>query len=386
MPLLTRLYGSESFGIFAVYYSIANIAGIPSNLRFDLTIPIAENDEESAVLSSLSFVLALITGLLVGMIFFIPAARDLFKTMPQGYMVWILTSVSIVLIGWIQVFAQRLMRNGRLKYLSARHIVERLGFVIFALIAFNFGLSLTGLIWAQTLALFLSLLAIVFGARWKFQFSLKQTLIVMKKYGDFPRKNVASTALQLLTSQLPMIIYSRFFSASELGYLSLSQRLIDTPNSLIMSSLNVVYYRRLLVATRTHYQRIFLRSVSLGILAFGLPCLLAAVVAGPVFTWLFGVNWLPSSVFFVALLPLAFTRLMYSIHQSYLLIMRKLSVDLYLSGALFAAQLLGIFVGVHYSSQLLTPVLVSSNLAALVFGLGLIIIFKVVRSESSKES
>ena len=47
LPVLTRLYSPEDFGILAVYTSILSIVGAIACLRFDIAVPISERDDEA---------------------------------------------------------------------------------------------------------------------------------------------------------------------------------------------------------------------------------------------------------------------------------------------------------------------------------------------------
>lgn len=373
MPLLARLYGSESFGIFAVYYSLANLIGIPSNLRLELAVPIADGEKDADNVSTLAAISAVcVSGVFaIGFLFAWP--RSLFSTVPQGYTIWALTAVSIFVVGISQVFIQRCIRQGRLRTLSIRPVIERLGFVTFAFAAFRMHNTETGLIWAQMLA-FVAAFICTLGAWWIPSVSFA----TIGKYLDFPKKNLPSTFLQLASSQIPMLVYARYFTATELGFLSLAQRLIDSPISLLSGSLLVVYYRRLLLADRGQFRRIFIRTVSLGALVLLPPCLIAGVFADPILNLLFGVKWAGSHPFFVVLLPLAFSKMLFTIHQSFFIVLRRLTAELHLSIALFGAQFIGILAGLALGLPLLFVSGLSAAVMAMVYLAGLLIIYRIL--------
>ncbi|MGZ3723284.1 MAG: oligosaccharide flippase family protein [Bdellovibrionales bacterium] len=380
VPLLARLYGSESFGIFAVYYSLSNLIGVPSNLRFEFAIPIAEGEEDAGHISTLSLGIAFVVAVIFATVFLFAWPRTFFAAMPEGYTAWLLTAVSILLIGSTQVFVQRSIRLGRLRNMSIRPIVERLGFVTFALLSYRLNLISTGLIWAQTLALFASMISVFVGVPWSVRFSKERLSGIIKKYSDFPKKNLLSTFLQLISTQAPMLIYNHYFSVAELGFLSIAQRLTDAPIALLSSSISVVYYRRLLLAKRDQFRRIFVRTVTLGALVLGPPCLIAGIFADPILNQLFGAKWDASHIFFIVLLPLAFSKMLLAIHQSFFIILRKLGTELYLSVALFSAQVFGIFLGLAFWNNLVFVSALTANMTALVYLVGLLIIYRLTKN------
>ncbi len=378
MPLLARVYGSEPFGIFAVYFAISNLIGTPSNLRFELAIPIAKNESEAAAVSTLALLLTLAISLLFAIVFFFEWPRHFFVVIPSGYSVWCLTAVSVLLLGLTQIFVQRCIRLGRLRSMSLRPIVERVGFVLFAIGAFNFNFEATGLIWAQTLALAVSLLTIVMGAMWTPQRAgIKE---VFRKFSDFPRKNLPSTFLQQASAQLPMLVFARFFSPQELGYLSMAQRLTDAPVSLLSGSVSVVYYRRILQAARESYRSIFMRTLILGALTLGVPCLLAGIFADPILDFLFGPKWEPSHIFFVLLLPMAFFKMLYWVHNSYFFVLRRLGPELVLSIALLSVQVIGVALGLTVWHSLSAVIALTANAMAVVYFAGLIALYRITKA------
>ena len=55
-PLLTRLYSSEDFGLLSVYTSLLALIGVISSLRYELAIPLLEDDGEAAKVAVLSLI------------------------------------------------------------------------------------------------------------------------------------------------------------------------------------------------------------------------------------------------------------------------------------------------------------------------------------------
>ena len=55
-PLLTRLYSSEDFGFLSVYTSLLALIGVISSLRYELAIPLLEDDGEAAKVAVLSLI------------------------------------------------------------------------------------------------------------------------------------------------------------------------------------------------------------------------------------------------------------------------------------------------------------------------------------------
>jgi len=104
-PLLTRLYSPEDFGLLAVYASMLALIGVISSLRYELAIPLPEDDGEAANVAALSLILvglsALLTGALVWQLG--PAIADLLGVPALAGYLWLLP-VAVLLSGAYQVF------------------------------------------------------------------------------------------------------------------------------------------------------------------------------------------------------------------------------------------------------------------------------------------
>ena len=67
-PLLTRLYSPEDFGLLAVYASVLALIGVISSLRYELAVPLPEDDVEAANVATLSLILVGLSALLTGVL------------------------------------------------------------------------------------------------------------------------------------------------------------------------------------------------------------------------------------------------------------------------------------------------------------------------------
>ena len=67
-PLLTRLYSSEDFGLLSVYTSLLALIGVISSLRYELAIPLPEDDGEAVNVAVLSLIFVGVNTLLTSIL------------------------------------------------------------------------------------------------------------------------------------------------------------------------------------------------------------------------------------------------------------------------------------------------------------------------------
>ena len=66
-PILTRLYAPEDFGVLAVYSSILGILSVIASWRYELAIPLPEQDEDAVNLVALSLGIVVLMSMVVGL-------------------------------------------------------------------------------------------------------------------------------------------------------------------------------------------------------------------------------------------------------------------------------------------------------------------------------
>ncbi len=385
MPFLTRLYPATSFGYFAIYVAISGIAGSLSTLRFEYSVATADNENEASLLASFAIasigLVTVISSLGIALIYFF----HVLSAAPQSLTFWSETLISIALSGLLQVFTQVNFRQGTLSVISIRHIIDRSTVIVFSFVFAHLHFEQEGLILAHVLGLFVSVLVLWRASKLRLRNSLidAPAKAVLKKYRDFPLKNLPSAALTLSTSQLPPVLYSIFYSAHDIGYLSLAQRLLDSPTSIIGSSLGAVYYRRMLQSEPGIHLRVLWRTLVWSVLVFSIPLVIAFVFAQPLIERLFGAAWSDSAFYLRALIPFSFVRLVFLVQQSLYVVIRRLDLDLMVSSALFFMQLLGLGLGIYLARPLLFPVHLSASLSCFAYLAGIALLFLQVRKSSS---
>ena len=67
LPLLTRLYSPEDFALLAVYVAIIGIATVVSCLRYNIAIPLPEDDADGMALLAVALIAAIVVSALLAL-------------------------------------------------------------------------------------------------------------------------------------------------------------------------------------------------------------------------------------------------------------------------------------------------------------------------------
>jgi len=379
MPILTRWYPVEAFGTFAVFWSLSTIIGLFSTLRLEVALPIVKSDRELREVAQVSLWFAVLFAMAFLLVWYMTPLPGLLK-IPFDPRFGFYVAACAVFNAILQIQNQLAIKLGNMQALSLRNVIEKVIAVGGSLLLAH--MPMQGLILAQFCGVLNAALYLVAKnsphATLNFLVSPVTVARVVSTYRDYPAKHAPATVFNVLSTQLPPVLFASFFSVQALGLYSLAQRLIDAPNAILNSALSVIYYKRVLSAPKNELRRIFLRMLrwlGLGMIA---PIVLLCLFAGPLLEVIFGEQWRDSAIFLVLLLPLLYFRVLYTVGQTLLLALRKLTEDLWVSCAVFAGAVGGLMGGYAVIGSLEGTVAVASALTAVAYLYGLTLIYKNV--------
>ena len=389
MPVLARLYSIEAFGLFAVFFSFATLAAAFSTLRLEMAIPICKSDDEARKIANSALAAVCGNSLLLTLIFFFVASRGVLKVGLEHVSFLVFAGfLATAFLGLIQILFQLNVRTNNLNVLSLRYIFDRIGVVTLACLIYK-SFPLYGLIIAQLVGQVISILTIYWGNIWKpwqIKIAINQMREVFRDYRDFPTRSLPSWMGQLATANATPFLFSMYFPPYELGLYSLAQRLNDAPNTIIQSSLAMIYYRRILEAAKKDRRRLYLLVIKVLVPIVLLGLVLVVPFAKEIFSVLFGKKWEAASLFLLALLPLSIGRVFYFVLQPWMYVLRRLDIELMVSVAALIAYATAMFFGLMYARHLALVVFMASSGVGLVYLVAVSYLYRLVSKSSKTES
>ena len=305
LPLITRLYGPEAFGMFNVFMSIVAVIASIATLAYASSIVLPKRNVMAYQLLKISVFLTCIISIATG--FLITAFKEPVVTLLHleaiAAFLWLIPVV-VFLAAMIQSFEQWNVRNKRYKSLSIAVIVlaafmgvSRTGMGFLVPTAFT--LIILGVI-AQSLQLFV----LYRSARYdimpvrKFRDSAYRRHVaviksVAKRYRDFPRYRAPQLFLNTIARATPLLLLASVFGSAVAGFYAIAQSVLHLPVTLISQSVGKVFLQR--ISTQAHSNKpirpLILRAttalVLLGVVPFGV-----IMAAGPwLFGFVFGMDW-----------------------------------------------------------------------------------------------
>jgi O-antigen/teichoic acid export membrane protein len=294
-PILTRLYGPESFGILATFASILALLNVVSSLRYELAIAVPDDDEDAITLVWLCFLMVAIstglTALGVGLL-----GNNLVSWLHQPSLkplLWLLP-VGVLLTGIYQPLTYWTIRNKQFGLLAQAKFSQNFLGVATNLVAAPLGTIglLLGQIVMQSAGLVTILQkSITIFSRGPNLFCAGY-LKTLKRYSHFAIYSSPAGLVNMAGNQLPYLIFASAFGPEDLGQLAIAQRLLLLPAGLIGDSVSQVFLGKASECIRFGTLNRLVKTTGIKLLACGLLIsLVMSIVVAPFATYILGNQW-----------------------------------------------------------------------------------------------
>lgn len=313
IPILTRLYSPEDFGVLAIYTSSLSMLLALSSMRYEWAIPIAKDEE------SVAHLLILCLFILIGFTFLVGFAIWLAqgKIRQWGYLspiqpYLLLLPIGILGAGIYQILNAWAVRERDFTALAKTKIRQSLtGSVIQLVLGFSkqgpLGLLLGNLL-SQTVGS--ETLAVILWRKNKpilRKIKMAGIRYVAYYYYKFPLFSTGSNFLNMAGLQLMPILLASFYGPNVAGWFALSQQILGIPKTLIGNAVAQTFWGEasyLIKVDPKGLQSLF-NYLTKKLMFFCLLILLIGNVSPLVFGWAFGgERWEMAGMYALYLMPM----------------------------------------------------------------------------------
>lgn len=315
LPILTRLYTPEDYSVLGVYVAIVAILAVISCLRFDIAIPIPENENDGKALLLLSFLSNTIFSIILYAVLFIsyPYIQH-YKIIDQlSYWIWLIP-LGVFVSGFYSALQFWATRHKRFKDIAKTRMTQAISGNAASLAGGMFSVGFGGLIVGQFLNFS--------GGLFKLAVSAKKDLAAIKssplkatfvKFSNFPKFSTLEALANTSAIYLPLIVVSFFIIGPEVGYLILAMKILGIPMGLLGSSFAQVYISN----APAYYAKneLYLYSITIIKKIFKLiiiPFIGLAVVSPFIFGYVLGDQWKDLGEYIVWMIPWYFMQMLVS--------------------------------------------------------------------------
>jgi len=301
-PILTRLYDPTAMGMLGLFVSYVGLASTAGTLRYEVAIVAAPDEKDSIALTKVSLIIAVVMAIFFGIIFDLLRRNALFgfEVFPRWTFLLIILGILGVVWGFtLRFYAIRQMAFGIIGRFTFAQAMFRVLFPIFLS-----PLGKIGLFIGEALGRFagLSVLRKIFPR----SRSPWLHLPVLFRYKKYPLVLLPSAMLNTLALMGAVPVFSQVFGVTTAGHLTLAQRVLGLPVSLIGSAVSDVFYGKAAEIIRSDVKKIspfFLKTfLGLGILAVLLG-IGVWLLAPSVSVFLFGSDWQQAGIYMKIMAP-----------------------------------------------------------------------------------
>jgi O-antigen/teichoic acid export membrane protein len=382
MPIVTRLYAPDAFGLFQLYGSIVMPISVFVTMGYSSSIVLPQHDRVAANMLCVSLVSTVfITFLTIPLVWLSSGPILRFLKVPElgGYL-WLIP-INIFVIGLymsLRFWNVRCKQFGRIAIAKISNAVVNKAILITA--GFS-GFATSGsLIIGGITGSFV--MGGILGKRvWQKNKRLFKTTIRwhniiqgIKRYRKFPLYNLPTDLISRFANSITIFLFSFYFSKKVIGYYGLGLMVLSVPMTFVGSSIAEVFYQKGARAKNEGTNTALVEKLFKQMVWISMPLfLIIAILGDHIFAFVFGTKWLEAGIYAQILSFKLFMSFIISPISSLANILEKQEIRLILYIITIVTSLISIITGGLLNNVYVALGLFSLLNGLVLFGFGLLI-------------
>lgn len=307
-PIITRLYGTEAFGLLGTFTSLVAVLTPIAALTYPIAIVLPKEDDSAKGLAAISIRISLVVSLLIAIILFLGNDKllALLNAEAISKFIW-LVPVTMLFATWLQIAQQWLIRKKQFIVIARVTVTKT---IISSIAKAAIG-------WFHPVAAVLIVITAIDNAVYAFLLNIgvkrkegtmlpgKQTNArkslheIAKRHKDFPLYRAPQAFVHAVSQHFPVLLLAALFGPASAGFYVLSIRILSIPSEIIGKSVGDVFYPKINEAAQSgqNLSKLILKA-TLALAAIGFIPYAIIVAFGPVlFGFVFGADWVTAGVY-----------------------------------------------------------------------------------------
>ncbi|AAM30820.1 MULTISPECIES: lipopolysaccharide biosynthesis protein [Methanosarcina] len=358
IPIITRIYNPDDFGIFQLFISISGILVIVSTFSYQLAIMLPKTEEDAANITSVCVVLVTLISILTGVVvLFIPEDINIFNT--PGISKYLpLLPVIIFLNGMFFVQNYWLSRKTRFGVIAGSRVSNTLTSKISQIGLAKMSVTPFGLIGGYIAGYAFADIVMLKGVKKDIQIFKKVSVKRMKEvaiqYKKFPLFSFWSSIANTISPQVPAFLLAYFYSTAVVGHFSLANQVVNLPMGIVGGAIGQVFFQKVSEVKNGNGEgdmKVIVGEVYNKLISIGLfPMILLVILGEQIFTFAFGEEWGISGTYVRILVPWIFLVFLSSPITTLYNVFEKQKVWLIFSMSLLVSRVVALVIGGRYGS------------------------------------
>lgn len=351
-PLLTRLYTPEQFGVLAIFSSMLGVIVVVSSLRYELAIPLARSHQNGKSLLSIALgINCLFAALTLALVSLLRGRVAEFAGVPGlTNFLWLLP-IAVLCMGSYRSLNFWAVRNKNYRRIAVTKISQSISNVLIQVSGGLVGLGTLGLLLGQVAGHAVGVVSLSRGLTLNVFLLIKSANrprigVLLKEYSRFPKYDVPASFINVVSNELPQLMFAVLFSPAVAGFCLLAQRVLASPLNLFGQAVAQVLYGNTAEA---------IAKGSLGGMVSKVVFSLAGIIVVPsitiffigpeIFSFVFGESWREAGEIASILMMGIAAQFVYSPVSLVLLATDGQHINLGLNSLMIVLRLLGIYWG-----------------------------------------
>jgi O-antigen/teichoic acid export membrane protein len=309
-PLLTRIYGPETFGLYSTFVAFLGLFSVTCALHWELAIPLPEEKSEAQHVAWIAFACVALTAFLAPCLIvalsvftdFSYGAHSVPEVLLAMAMAVGLSGINVVLTAWG-------IRNRSFKRLATSKLAQGAVQAVLQVGIGSINAEVSSLVLGQLAGLAVGAVILMVGA----ELSLASTLAtgswqrigkIVRRYRDFAIYSTSSSLVNAGAANLPVLLLAAGHGPSVAGLYALGYRVVQVPIRLVGQSIAQVFLSTAVEQKRKGQLTRATLALYRGLAAFAFPTFAVLMLVAPqLFSVLFGAEWRGAGIFAVYLAP-----------------------------------------------------------------------------------
>ena len=312
IPIMTRIYSPEDYGILALFTSFIAILVPFATLKYSTAIPLPKTDVMAINLLILGLFLIGGLSIIIGipLLFFGDTILSWFNAAELAQWWWLIV-LGVAGSACNELFSLWGTRKRKYKTIAKMQFTQSLIGNVTKISLGLLALKPFGLIFGQFLAQSSGVGSLIKGSMQDFKInassiSVRRIKFVAAYYREFAYYRLPSQIFMVISIQAPVLIIAKLYDKEITGQFSLAIMAISLPAGLIGSSMSQAFYAE--IANLGRHNIIKIKEITIDIqkrlFIVGIPStLLLVFIAEPAFSFIFGKEWVVSGYFAATLAP-----------------------------------------------------------------------------------
>ncbi|WP_293921568.1 lipopolysaccharide biosynthesis protein [Metasolibacillus sp.] len=293
-PILTRLYSPKEFGMLAVFISITSILTVFANLRLDVAI-LSAHENEKTPLKNISLAVTTILTIMISLILIVFSSffKEMFSGINYNFILFF-GPLFFILFGTMQLATYIANDESQYHLISKSKVDKNISMTFIQIILGIFKTGVLGLIAGVVFSILFPIYRLrkgIFRKEGKTPDKLNY-FFILKKYKRYPLVSANTAVMDKIATESPILMMNKYQDSSLIGFYELARRTIFLPLTFISTSVSQVYLKQ--ITEENDYKK----NVKLTLIILGGLVLISIVIAPififggePLFAFIFGEEW-----------------------------------------------------------------------------------------------